>query len=95
MFSKPKRVKDKKLLARKRAEGCAVLDKDCVPFSIHAHHLTTVGAGGGDTEDNVIGLCVRHHQIIHNIGVRSMAKKYKRVRDYYIKIGRYDLLKDK
>lgn len=56
-------------LALVRSWGC------CVPFCtrcpIHAHHVTTVGAGGGD--DATVGLCWWHHAQWHRLGRRTWA----------------------
>ena len=72
MFPKQKRIVDKKLLEEISLRGCVVTGTaPCDP-----HHVTTVGAGGHDTEDNVIGLCRRLHQMWHTKGQIYMKNNY-------------------
>jgi hypothetical protein len=40
----------------------------CGAESQPCHHLRTRGAGGQDTPENLLALCVQHHRMIHNVG---------------------------
>lgn len=48
----------------------------------HPHHLKSRGAGGGDTLDNLMPLCFKHHQEIHRIGRSMFAAKYQAARGW-------------
>ncbi len=54
MFPTPKRVKDKKAILKARKEYCEHCGSR---YNLQIHHKTSVGAGGGDTPDNLITLC--------------------------------------
>lgn len=41
---------------------------------MHAHHVRTVGAGGGDNE--AVPLCAVHHSQIHTLGWRTFGAAY-------------------
>jgi hypothetical protein len=43
----------------------AILRDGCVP-GFDVHHIYSRGSGGGDTQDNLICLCRKHHQMAHN-----------------------------
>lgn len=43
----------------------------------HTHHKTTRGAGGADKENNLMPLCLKHHNELHTIGKKTFRKKYK------------------
>lgn len=63
-LAKKKRVVDEELLETVRGLPCLC----CFPvenYESHAHHVTTRGAGGGDTWDNVMPLCRIHHNEWH------------------------------
>ncbi len=55
---------------------CAVANRgsECVG-KMHAHHVTTRGAGGGD--ETCVPLCAKHHDEIHVKGVDTFAAAYK------------------
>lgn len=74
MFTKPKRVVDKTLLATYRNKPC-IINKGCFG-EVAGHHLRTVGSGGGDVADNLIPLCQKHHTEIHAIGHYTFTNKY-------------------
>jgi hypothetical protein len=42
------------------------------------HHYKTRGAGGDDSLENLISLCRKHHNEIHQIGVLTFMAKYGR-----------------
>jgi hypothetical protein len=91
---KPCRVVDEDLLETVRNLPCmACADKD--PHGAyeavfenqvrsHPHHLITRGSGGHDLPWNVIPLCVKHHQEIHNVGIGVVAQRYKTVFDWLV-----------
>jgi hypothetical protein len=43
---------------------CECCDQESQP----PHHIKTRGAGGEDTPENLLALCVQHHRMIHNVG---------------------------
>lgn len=88
MFPKSKRVSDPELLEVVRELPClACLRTPCDP-----HHLTTRGAGGGDTADNLIPLCRTHHQEWHAKGAVYMSFTYKAIEGWLELAGRTDVL---
>lgn len=42
---------------------------------MHAHHVKTWGAGGGDRA-NLVGLCALHHSQFHTMGRHTFANRY-------------------
>ena len=78
-FPKPTRLKDKQVLESVRKRPCCACGKW---GDIHAHHIKTRGAGGGDTFENLLPLCMSHHTEIHKIGAQAMREKYWQVEDY-------------
>jgi hypothetical protein len=38
------------------------------------HHIKTRGAGGEDTEENLLSLCSQHHAMIHAMGDAYVAR---------------------
>ena len=74
-FPKQVRIRDRKLLAAIRRQPCVV----CSRRPAEASHIKSVGAGGGDTEDNVIPLCRKHHVEWHGAGRETMPKRYPRL----------------
>jgi hypothetical protein len=43
------------------------------------HHIKTRGSGGGDTIDNLMPLCQKHHTEVGTIGLIAFSAKYVRV----------------
>lgn len=72
-FRKPMREVDAQLLEAVRKMYCAACGKG---NEIHAHHVTSKGAGGGDTRDNVMPLCAAHHAFWHSKGVVETCKRF-------------------
>lgn len=73
ILEKPKRIQDRDLLDDVKSRPC------CACGTIHTvdpAHLISVGAGGHDTEENVVPLCRRHHIESHKIGLYKFAKRY-------------------
>lgn len=87
-FPKKKRIINKQLLED-------VKDQPCICCSKHPsdpHHLTSRGASGDDTEDNLLPLCRKHHTEIHQIGLKSMCWKFPKIKEWLVKMKRHDLL---
>ena len=40
----------------------------CTEPSVAPHHMKTRGAGGKDTPENLLALCILHDRMIHNCG---------------------------
>ncbi len=72
---KPKRVVNKKLLKMIAEAPCTV----CLKYPSDPHHITSVGAGGGDVVENVMPLCRTHHDEWHRGGPGKMIRKYRYV----------------
>lgn len=66
------RVKDQDLLDFVKTLPCIC----CLKIPSDPDHVTTRGAGGGDTADNVWPLCREHHNERHNKGLSHMVNKY-------------------
>jgi len=89
MFPKPKRIKDPKLLKSFRERKCEV----CFRFGdVVGHHITTKGAGGDDTEFNLMALCTFHHRMVHDKGNRFMIETFKQYEWALEKRQRFDII---
>lgn len=67
------RLKNKELLKTYKEKPCLV----CGSLNqVSAHHIKTRGAGGDDSEWNLMPLCFNHHTEIHKTGLRIFANKY-------------------
>jgi len=60
--------------------ACLLEGEDMICF----HHLQTRGAGGGDGDQNLISVCLSHHNEFHQKGTSYMAKKYPRVKKWLL-----------
>ena len=94
LFPKRKRVVNRSIIEKIKSQGCVVNSIECCPQT-HAHHITSVGAGGDDSEENLIPLCFVHHRRIHDIGTPEMCNRYPKVKDYLISIGREEKTRSK
>lgn len=47
----------------------------CTSEPSEAHHIIFRSQGGEDTPDNLISLCRKHHEMVHN-GVTQYGKRY-------------------
>jgi hypothetical protein len=72
---KPKRVVDRKLLARVRKQACCVCGKEPPP-SNDASHILTRGAGNPDIAVNVVSHCRGHHVEFGAVGPTKFFKRY-------------------
>jgi hypothetical protein len=82
-MQKQKRIRDKKLTDSYEFKACLVCGKrlSC------AAHIQSKGARGDDVPENLLSLCLWHHNEQHNMGIISFAKKYKPVMNYYLAHG--------
>ncbi len=70
MNEKPRRIKDEKVLKRARQRPCEW--PGCSSgYVVQAAHIKSRGAGGHDTDDNVISLCIEHHAKHHSGQIKS------------------------
>lgn len=90
LFPKPKRKEDPKILEMVRNQRCCA----CGAWPSDAHHVTTAGARGGDTGDNVMPLCRHHHQEWHAPfkGPSYMVDNYPGVGEWLYAHERTDVL---
>jgi len=70
-YHKNKPWRSKKYLEYIRKQPCVV----CGHTLTQAHHVKTVGSGGGD--EWVIPLCIPCHQMIHMIGRDTFFRRHK------------------
>jgi len=77
-FPKQIRKRDPKLLARIRMRPCLI----CFKRPVEASHIKSRGAGGDDSEGNVVALCLAHHREWHKLGCDSMAEKYQALAEF-------------
>lgn len=63
----PRRERNRALLMKRRKSGkCEFPECDSYRCGyVDPHHIKTRGSGGGDTDENVIGLCRKHHDAAH------------------------------
>lgn len=82
------RIVDEGLLEQVRQLWCIA----CGIRPVHAHHVTSRGAGGDDVAENVMPLCPAHHAMWHKVGPTTMVAKYPSVRHWLELAGREDVL---
>jgi len=83
------RIEDRALLDSVMLQPCAACGRK--PPS-DPHHLTTRGAGGDDTVENVVPLCRFHHTEYHKSGPGRMIEKYASFKLWLEKMERHDLI---
>lgn len=88
IFQKNKRTVNPELLETVRNMRCII----CNAYPCDPHHITTQGAGGGDTGDNLLPICRVHHTEVHKIGVKTFIKRYLAVRIWMEDHERWDVL---
>lgn len=89
MEPKPKRIKDPKLIKELGKKPCTA----CGAFgATQVHHVKTVGAGGHDTRQNCIPLCMKHHAAWHNHGAGWMVRHFPKVLEWLMTHQREDVL---
>lgn len=89
MFPKQKRIKDPKLLESFRERKCEVCFQS---GDVVGHHITTKGAGGDDTEFNLMALCTFHHRMVHDKGNLFMIETFKQYAWALEKRERFDVI---
>jgi hypothetical protein len=104
---KPKRVVDKELLRVVSKLPCLACpmpspeeyfwilsNMEAAPRISDPHHVTSRGAGGGDTATNVMPLCRGHHNEWEAPwrGPGFMVRNYPRVREWLYGAERFDVL---
>lgn len=57
---------------KKKHPRCIICGKKSTP-----HHIRSRGAGGADSKENLMPLCVKHHFERHALGPRRFNTKYK------------------
>ena len=73
------RIKDPTLLETYKYERCSVLN--CTSgMAVTGHHIKSVGSGGHDIEDNLLPLCMLHHNEIHTCGLKRFVERYREIR---------------
>lgn len=91
-FPKKKRIQNQDLIdyLKERLE-CACCNS---PPPVDMDHLTTRGAGGSDTFDNLVPLCRTVSSSCHNLrhakGIAYLAERFPSYRAYLRMIGRFD-----
>jgi len=87
-MQKRKRIVNPELLAKVRALSCVVCTDEKKPqqFPTQPHHIKTRGAGGDDTELNLLPLCAVHHRLIHSQGLTTFSKKHRVIWDLLIQM---------
>lgn len=87
-MQKTKRVVNKKYLKEMSLRSCLL----CGGGPCSPHHMTTKGSGGGDSHNNIIPLCIKHHREIHDIGIFTMIDKYNILLNWLIMNNRDDII---
>ena len=89
MFFKQLRIEDEGCLNAFRSFPCVACGH---PPPSDPAHITSVGAGGGDTEKNLMSLCRFHHRLQHDQGWKFMAAEFRRVELALKNKKRFDIL---
>ena len=85
---KPKRIVDKHMLGYVRLKPCVC----CRRTPSNPHHVTTIGAGGHDVENNLMPLCFEHHVLIHQYGISKMISIFPEVLKWLEDYDRVDVI---
>lgn len=96
-LQKPQRVRDQKYLNYVKTLPCLCfngLDSKyrCNSGPVDPDHITSRGAGGGDTPDNVWPLCRTHHNLRHARGLPYITERYPKLKKWLLENKRYDIL---
>ncbi len=68
---------NKELLKSYQSMPCCICGTS---YQVSAHHIKTKGAGGDDSEWNLIPICHSHHVGIHQLGLNQFINRYYRLR---------------
>lgn len=90
-FQKTRRIHNPDLIKKVRDQRCTI----CNSWPSDAHHITTRGAGGDDTGDNLMPLCRDHHILWHQKGIGFMIQQFNKVSDWLICHERLEVLFDR
>lgn len=85
MFPKPERPKDRNLLDTYHKMRCTARSKWCVGMVV-AHHVRTKKNGGPDIPQNLMPLCVKHHNEVH-WSLTDFVHKYASVHNWMLANG--------
>ena len=88
-FPKGKRIEDPKLIEHVKRLSCTACRKE---GPSDAHHVTSRGAGGPDTRENVMPLCRLCHTRWHSLGPGYMVRNFTGVKRWLKKMERDDVL---
>ena len=88
MIPKAKRKVDKKAINFVKNQPCVISGRT----PCDAHHITSVGAGGDDTLENLMPLRHEYHVELHQIGINKFTSKYPSVIQWLIINKRLDIL---
>ncbi len=87
-----KRIVDAELVKKiKQNAVCCV----CRLSPVDAHHLRSRGARGDDLPWNLVPLCRKHHNEVHNLGLIEMCRRHLgffqalEIRGWFIEHGKY------
>ena len=89
MLKKQKRIVDRDLIESVRLQGCLIGVACAGPIDVD--HVTTQGAGGGDTVCNLMPLCRLHHTE-KGFGYSKMIKKYPNYLKWLLDNNRHDVI---
>jgi len=71
MFQKNKRIINKNLTNSYQGKRCRICSST---KGSSGHHLKSKGSGGPDVHNNLICLCLKHHNEIHKSGLMKFSK---------------------
>ena len=91
-FPKAVRIKDEAVLVLVRRQRCLACPTGGQHLQTEPDHITTRGAGGGDTLDNLWPLCVLHHRTRHMKGLRFMVENFPACAKWLVDHDRMDIL---
>lgn len=86
------RVVDENILRAVRLINCLPCFPKEQTTPTEADHVTTRGAGGDDSYENVWPLCTEHHRERHQIGLLTFVRKYPILRRWLEAAKRTDIL---
>lgn len=89
LFEKKKRIQNRELLDYIKSQRCLIFNGCRGP--VDPSHVTTRGAGGDDTPDNVMPLCRKHHNEWGWSAVKFI-QKYPVARRWLESHNRWDFL---
>ena len=87
---KTKRIDDPELLKKISKMKCQI-GRNC-KGRVDPAHVTSKGAGGDDTEENVMPLCRKHHNQWHWLGIKTMVSKYSEIALWLLAKNRWDVM---